>query len=45
MLRITGRHNHPNEEGIWIYPSSAETLEIAGLLPMEECIRRRARVA
>jgi hypothetical protein len=40
---ITGRHIHPNEEGIWIYPSSAETLEIAGLLPIDECIRRRVQ--
>ena len=40
---ITGRHIRLGADGEWIYPNIMETLEQAGLLPMDELIRRRAQ--
>jgi hypothetical protein len=38
---LTGRHIRQNGDGVWVYPSTKETLEEAGLWTIEEYIRRR----
>jgi hypothetical protein len=41
--KLTGRHPRPipDTDEDWIYPSTQETLRIAGLFPMEEYLKRR----
>jgi hypothetical protein len=42
--RLTGRYPHPNPDmDEWSHPSIHEMLQIAGLFPMDEYIRRRRR--